>query len=177
MPIKPADLLVDFWHCLEKPGPAEPILDLACGDGHNGIFLAQRGFPVTCCDVSQEALDRARQTASKYGVEIELRHTDLEAEGGDPLPIDFYGGIVVFRYLHRPLIASLKKALKKWGILFYETFTVEQPKFGKPRNPDYLLKPGELLAWFRDWCIIHYFEGIRHGPRRAVGQIVCRKPR
>jgi SAM-dependent methyltransferase len=176
MGIKPADLLKDYWHCLGDPGPAEPILDLACGDGHNGIFLAQKGFRVTCCDVSQEALDRAQQAASKYGVEIELSHKDLEAENGDPLPKNFYAGIVVFRYLYRPLIATLKIALRKRGILFYETFTVEQSKFGRPHNPDYLLKPGELLSWFLDWQIIHHFEGIRHGPKRAVEQIVCRKP-
>ena len=167
---KTADLLLDYWHCLK-----EPVLDLACGDGRNGIFLAQKGLRVTCCDVSQRALDRVRRAASKYGVEIELRQKDLEAEQGDPLPVDFYGGIVVFRYLHRPLIPSLKKALKNGGVLIFETFTIEQPRFGKPHNPDYLLRPGELLTWFGDWQLIHYFEGIRHDPKRAVGQIVCRK--
>ena len=58
----------------------------------------------------------------------------------------------------------------------YETFTVEQPRFGKPRNPDFLLKKGELRGWFEDWEVIDFFEGIREGPERAVGQIVCRKP-
>jgi tellurite methyltransferase len=100
---------------------------------------------------------------------------DLEREGIDPLPQDSYGGILVFRYLHRPLIPSIRKALGKGGILIYETFTVEQPKFAKPHNPDFLLKPGELHHWFEDWDIIHAFEGIKDDPKRAVAQIVCRK--
>jgi hypothetical protein len=95
----------------------------------------------------------------------------------NPLPEDFYKGILVFRYLHRPLIPCINKALIKGGILIYETFTIEQPKFGKPHNPEFLLNPGELLEWFKDWEIIHHFEGIKEDPKRAVAQIVCRKPR
>jgi hypothetical protein len=62
------------------------------------------------------------------------------------------------------------------GFLIYETFTTAQPAFGKPNNPDYLLKPGELLSWFRGWQILHFFEGIQQDPQRAVAQLVCRKP-
>jgi SAM-dependent methyltransferase len=152
-----------------------PILDLACGDGHNGIFLAQKRLPVICCDKSREAFDRAGKLAAEYGVTIKFWQVDLERKGINPLPEELYGGILVFRYLHRPLIASMKKALKKGGILVYETFTVEQPKFGKPHNPDFLLKPGELHRWFEEWTIIHSFEGIKDNPKRAVAQIVCRK--
>jgi tellurite methyltransferase len=108
-------------------------------------------------------------------VTIKFWQVDLERKGINPLPEELCGGILVFRYLHRPLIASMKKALKKGGILVYETFTVEQPKFGKPHNPDFLLKPGELHKWFEDWTIIHSFEGIKDNPKRAVAQIVCRK--
>jgi hypothetical protein len=61
-------------------------------------------------------------------------------------------------------------------LLLYETFTVEQPQFGKPRNPDYLLQPGELSHMFADWEEIFYFEGIKENPTRAVAQLVARKP-
>ena len=82
---------------------------------------------------------------------------------------------MIFRYLHRPLISCIKKALKKGGVLIYETYTVWQPQFGKPNNPDFLLKPEELRNWFIDWEIIYYFEGIKENPKRAIAQIVCRK--
>ena len=58
----------------------------------------------------------------------------------------------------------------------YETFTKDQVRFGRPHNPEFLLKPGELLDWFGEWQRIHYFEGVRENPPRAVAQLVARKP-
>ena len=174
--IMQAQLLLDHWSLFENKRLGGSILDLACGDGHNGIFLATKDLPVICCDVSEEALSRTEKLAAENRVTVALWQVDLEADEMNPLPEDFYEGILVFRYLHRPLIPCIKKALKKGGILIYETFTIEQPKFGKPHNPKFLLKPGELLEWFKDWEIIHNFEGIKEGPKRAVAQIVCKKP-
>jgi tellurite methyltransferase len=173
--LRPAQLLLEYLDLFTEERLPGPILDVACGDGHNGIFLATKQLPVVCCDKSGEALDRARQLATEQGVHIELWEVDLEGEAINPLPEEFYGGIIVFRYLHRPLIPSIRKSLKGEGILMYETFTIEQPQFGKPHNPDYLLEPGELRAWFQDWSTIHFFEGIKDNPKRAVSQIVCRK--
>lgn len=174
--LRPAPLLLDHWVLFEKDQHHSPILDLACGDGHNGIFLACKGFSVTCWDASPDALSRARKSAADHGVEITCRQVDLEKEGDNPLPEDAFKGIVVFRYLYRPLIDCIKKALKKGGILIYETFTVDQSRFGKPHNPDFLLKRGELSEWFAEWVILHHFEGIMSAPERAVAQIVCQKP-
>ncbi len=174
--LKPAQLLLDHLSLVTDATLPGPILDLACGDGHNGIFLARENLEVICCDKSLEALDRARRLAAHHDVTVEFWQVDLERKGINPLPEEFYGGILVFRYLHRPLIPSMKKALKEGGIIIYETFTVEQPKFGKPHNPDFLLRPGELWEWFEDWEIMYYSEGIQDNPERAVCQIVCRKP-
>jgi SAM-dependent methyltransferase len=173
----PAQLLIDHFSLFEKERLRGPILDLACGDGHNGIFLATKGLQVICCDISEQALSRAEKLASENRVKVGLWQVDLEAEEANPLEKSFYEGILVFRYLHRPLIPCIKKALKKGGILIYETFTIDQPKFGKPRNPNFLLSPGELLDWFEDWEIFYDFEGVKQGPERAVAQIVCKKPR
>jgi SAM-dependent methyltransferase len=151
-------------------------LDLACGEAHNSIFLALKGVEVIGCDLSSEALERAGELAMECGAEITVWRVDLEQEGANPLPEHAYGAILVFRYLHRPLIPCIKKALRNGGLLLYETFTVEQPRFGKPRNPDYLLQSGELGQMFADWEKVFYFEGIKESPTRAVAQIVCRKP-
>ena len=175
MPVQPAQLLLDHQYVFtDRPLPG-PILDLACGDGNNGVFLAQQGLQVVCCDTSRTALDHAGKLAAEQGVTLTLWQVDLERGGVNPLPDDCYGGILVFRYLHRPLIPCIKKALKRGGILIYETFTIEQPQFGKPHNPDFLLQPKELFEWFNQWEVMHYFEGIKAGPRRAIAQIVCRK--
>ena len=174
--LKPARLLIEHLDLfLQKTLPG-PVLDLACGKGDNGIFLAQRGCKVICCDISPERLVQTEKLAGANNVRVEIWRVDLEKDGGNPLPSDAYGAVLVFRYLHRPLLGCIKKALKNGGLLVYETFTVEQPKLGKPHNPDFLLNPGELLQTFGDWELIHYFEGIREKPTRAVAQIVCRKP-
>ena len=174
--LKPVQLLVEQTGLfLEKTLPG-PVLDLACGEAHNSIFLALKGVKVISADLSSEALQRAGELAAECGAEITVWQVDLEPEGVNPLPRDAYGAIMVFRYLHRPLIPCIKKALRNGGLLLYETFTVEQPQFGKPRNPDYLLQPGELGHMFADWEIIYYFEGIKENPTRAVAQLVARKP-
>ncbi len=171
----PDDLLKKFAHHFTEQAPPGQILDLASGSCRNGIFLAQKGLKVICCDTSAEALESAKKAAHEQGVDIDIWQVDLERESINPLPEDFFAGIIAFRYLHRPLIPCIKKALKPSGILIYETFTIDQPKFGKPHNPMFLLKPGELLSWFADWEIIHHFEGIIQNPNRAAAQIVCKK--
>lgn len=174
--LNPAASLKDHLRVFLKPALPGPVLDLACGDGNNGIFLASKGVAVLCWDRSPQALQRARELARAHGVNVDFKQVELEQRGVNPLPGDAYGGILVFRYLHRPLIPCIRKALKEGGVLLYETFTVDQPKFGKPHNPDFLLKRGELRAWFDDWEVLAHFEGIEETPRRAVTRILCRKP-
>ena len=174
--LKPAQLLVEHSGLFLEKTLLGPVLDLACGEGHNSIFLALKGVKVISGDLSSEVLERAGGLAAECGAEISGWQVDLEPEGVNPLPEHAYGAILVFRYLHRPLIPCIKKALRNGGLLLYETFTAEQPRFGKPRNPDYLLQSGELGHMFADWEVIHYFEGIKENPTRALAQIVCRKP-
>ncbi|OFW61542.1 MAG: SAM-dependent methyltransferase [Actinobacteria bacterium RBG_16_64_13] len=169
-------LLMRFSSLLEDESLEGPILDLACGRGENGLFLAGLNLPVILADRSPEALEVARRSAEDQGVKVEFWGVDLET-GRNPLQEGYYRAILVFHYLYRPFIPYLRKGIREGGILIYETFTSEQPKYGHPHNPDYLLQPGELADWFQDWQIIHYYEGLLEDPRRAVAQIVCRKPR
>ena len=174
----PAQLLVDYAHLLSHTNDLSgTVIDLACGDGRNGIFLAMKNpnLKMICCDRSQDALKKAQAVSWKRGVRIKCWQLDLEQEGANPLPVNHYVGILVVRYLYRPLIPFIRTALRENGVLFYETFTTRQRAFGKPHNPDFLLRPGELLTWFKDWHVHHYFEGIKQDPERAVAQLVCRK--
>ncbi len=172
----PNPLLMTFSHVLEDQSLEGPVLDLACGRGENGLFLAGLNLPVILADRSAEALEAARRSAEGRGLKVEFWEVDLET-GRNPLEEEYYRAVLVFHYLYRPLIPCLRKGIRKGGIVIYETFTSEQPKYGQPHNPEYLLQPGELADWFPDWQIIHYFEGLLEDPRRAVAQIVCRKPR
>jgi tellurite methyltransferase len=151
------------------------VLDLACGDGHNGIFLASKGFSVVLADRSEEALNHARLNALEAGVTVHFWQLNLEREGINPLDGLTFSAVLVFRYFHRPLIPCIRKSLKEGGILIYETFTTDQVRFGKPKNPDHLLKAGEILSLFNDWEVIYTFEGIIGVPPKAIARLVCRK--
>ena len=172
----PDALLLDHWDLLEAGARRGLVLDLACGDGHNGLYAAEKGFSVILADRSESAMKKAAIEAKRVKGEVTRWQVDLEKGDENPLPSDAYGVILVFRYLHRPLMPCIKKALAAGGVLFCETFTLEQPQFGKPKNPDFLLNPGELLDWFKGWKVIHHFEGITDHPKRAIAQIVCVKP-
>lgn len=173
---EPDTLLRDHLYLFTPELNACPILDLACGDGHNGILLAQRGFKVVFADRSDQALAQVRARLDAEGISANLWHIDLESEDADPLSFRTFSAVLVFRYLHRPLMPAIRNALMPGGILVYETFTADQAQFGKPKNPDHLLAPGELVSLFRDWEVIYTFEGITGEPQKAIAQLVCKKP-
>lgn len=171
----PNPLLLKYSFLLSERHLEGPILDLACGRGQNGLFLAGLHLPVILADRSGEALNEAGREAAERDLDVQFWEVDLET-GMNPLKEESYRAILVFHYLHRPLMPCIRKAIRKGGILIYETFTTEQPRYGRPHNPDYLLRPGELAGWFKDWQILHSFEGVLENPPRAMAQVVCRKP-
>lgn len=171
----PDELLTRYSYLFSDDLKDYPVLDLACGDGHNGIFLASKGFSVVLADRSEEVLGQARLNAQAAGMSIQFWQVNLEQEGVNPLEGRIFSAVLVFRYLHRPLIPFISKSLKQGGILIYETFTTEQARFGKPKNPDHLLKAGELLSWFQDWEVIYTYEGIIGAPPKAIARLVSRK--
>lgn len=67
--------------------------------------------------------------------------------------------VLVSRYLHRPLFPVLEKAVADEGLLIYETFMQGNERFGRPRNPDHLLKPGELLNAFPALSVVAFEQG------------------
>ena len=77
-------------------------------------------------------------------------------------------------------MAAIKESVQPGGLVVYETYTVEQPRFGRPTNPDFLLRPGELQDTFCNWETIYSFEGVSisetGGKEQAIAQIVTRKP-
>jgi SAM-dependent methyltransferase len=74
------------------------VLDLACGEGRNAIWLAERGFEVTAVDFSGVAIERARKLASDRGVEVEWICDDVTRYEPPPSAFDR----VVILYLQVP---------------------------------------------------------------------------
>ena len=142
------------------------------GAGRNAVYLAKAGYDVDGVDVSQEAIATAIRLAQKDNVVINARVGDLEQDYR--LPENAYDVVVCFNYLHRPLIPQIKAAIKSGGFVVYETFIIDQAQFGRPSNPEHLLRHNELLDMFNDFYCLRYHEGIYAGPK-AVAGIVAQK--
>ncbi len=143
-------------------------LDLASGSGRHALFLAARGVRVLAVDRDSAAL-----TALGRRSGIEARTHDLE---GAPWPLggETFDAIVVTNYLHRPLFPHLFAALAPGGVLIYETFGQGNERYGRPSNPEFLLREGELLALVRDRLRVVAFEqGQVAVPKPAVVQRIC----
>jgi tellurite methyltransferase len=165
---EPAKFLQDNIMLLPK-GRA---LDVAMGKGSNAVFLAKMGYEVEGVDISPEAVSDALEEARRAEVTIKAEVADLESEYF--IKKGAYDVIICFRYLQRSLIPQIKDGLRKGGMVVYETFTIEQARFGRPKNPDYLLKHNQLLEMFRGFRCLHYWEGILEN-HIAVAQILAEK--
>ena len=169
-----AALLNDYKHLL-KPGLGT-VLDLACGKGQNGLVLKQDNIDVLFADIQQAHLDNL---ISAFGItKMQTWAADFESEQAIDTTVLSkmqLQGIIVFKYLHRPLFDAIKNAIQPGGIVIYETFTEHNRQFGKPHRDQFLLKTNELQSIFQNWEILHYFEGIKQNPNRAIAQIVCQK--
>jgi SAM-dependent methyltransferase len=140
---RPSPWVVRFRHLI-APGAA--VLDLAAGGGRHGRLLREHGADVTFIDRDTTAL------ADLIG-QPRARVIEADLEGG-PAPFGPEGALaglrfdaaVVVNYLYRPLLPDLIEALAPGGVLLYETFARGNEAYSRPRNPDHLLKSGELLA-------------------------------
>ena len=139
------------------------VLDLAAGEGRHTQLLLDMGFSVTAVDRDVEGL------RALAGPRCSVQQIDLESGAGWPLG-GGYDGIVVTNYLHRPLLPAIKNALATDGLLIYETFAVGNERFGRPSNPDFLLRSGELLEVFARLTVIAFEQGEVQLPRPAVIQ-------
>lgn len=120
--------------------PGATVLDLACGTGRHARLLAAAGHAVVAVDRDAAAL------GALAGLEgVEAVEADLEA-GPWPFGGRTFGGVVVANYLHRPRLAAVLAALGDDGVLLYETFAAGNEAYGRPANPDFLLRADELLA-------------------------------
>jgi SAM-dependent methyltransferase len=149
--------------------PEGAVLDLACGHGRHARLLAARGHDVTAVDRDPQALAALAGAARVTTLEADL-------EGGNPWPLPgrSFAGIVVTNYLHRPLFPRLLESLAPGGVLIYETFALGNERFGRPSNPHFLLRAGELLdAFSADLTVVAFEQGFVSAPCPAVVQRFC----
>ena len=146
-----------------------PVLDLAAGGGRHARLFCARGHPVTALDRDVSALEDLRPLPG-----CELVQADLEDGSPWPLRDRPFGAVVVTNYLWRPLFPSIVAAVDAGGILLYETFALGNQAYGRPSNPEFLLRPGELLEAVQGALqIVAYEHGLLEQPRTAAKQRIC----
>jgi tellurite methyltransferase len=161
-------LLQQFWPLIRKG----PVLDIACGNGRDIIYLAGKGHSCLGLDRSREALKIAGRGAQ--GKDILLVQGDA---GALPFKKGLAAGVLVFYFLERGMAGRIPELLKKGGILVYETFLERQNAVDRRRNPEHLLADGELYGLFSSLEPLFYEETVTfsEGKTRAIARFVGRK--
>jgi SAM-dependent methyltransferase len=149
--------------------PQGTVLDLACGHGRHVRYLAACGLRVIAVDRDRDALAPLR------GLAAEVIEADLES-GRWPLPGRRFDAVVVTNYLWRALLPAIVDSVADGGLLLYETFALGQEKIGRPSNPDFLLRPGELLDAAKGLRVIAYEDGMARAPERRVQRLAAWRP-
>ena len=145
------------------------VLDVACGGGRHTRFFLDRGCLVTAVD---QDTDYVADLCSHIGIEI----VTADLENGSPWPFAGrrFDAVVVANYLYRPLFPALIDAVALGGALIYETFAAGNERYARPRNPDHLLRPGELLAAAGAGLqVIAYEYGYQDRPSPKVAERIC----
>jgi SAM-dependent methyltransferase len=139
-----------------------PVLDVASGAGRHARFFKDKGLDVVAVDRDAQAI-----------AGVAFVRADLEDGSPWPFPGGRFGAVVVTNYLHRALFPVLASSLDDEGVLIYETFMIGNERYGKPSNPDFLLRPGELLSAFPSLTPIAFEQGTVERPKPAVVQRLC----
>ena len=169
----PVEVLFDHACLLPDTGTA---LDLASGVGGNAIFLAERGLTSHAWDISQQASNRLQSYCDENNIPMCIETRDIEQQ---PPSANSFDVICVSYYLERSLSQAIIAALRPNGLLFHQTFTAEKVFDEGPSNPNYRLRPNELLEMFsslqalafQDYgCVGNHKMGLRN-----VAQLVAQK--
>ncbi|HTN50317.1 MAG TPA: class I SAM-dependent methyltransferase [Burkholderiaceae bacterium] len=145
------------------------VLDVACGNGRHARHLATLGCVVTAVDIDPACGESLRHER------VTFMQRDLEAATW-PFAAESFDAVVVVHYLHRPLLPRMIESLAAGGLLIYETFAAGNERFGRPRNPDFLLRPRELLEACAGLRVLAFEDGIVAGaPPAAIQRVAARR--
>lgn len=166
------EVLVENAHLLPSRGTA---LDLACGLGGSGLFLAERGLQTWAWDLSAVAIESLERRAGTLPLHAEVRDVVK-----DPPEAGRFDVICVGHFLERELCTDIAAALKPGGLLFYQTFALERVDDSGPSNVRYRLAPNELLELFPQLLVRFYRDEGRAGEHargfRNRAQLVAARP-
>jgi len=145
------------------------VLDIACGLGRHMQWFAEQGHAVTGIDRSPDAIRAVSRIGEAVLADIENAPWPL-MQGGQARQFD---AVIVTNYLWRPLFEVMAQSVATGGVLIYETFAQGHEAIGKPSNPDFLLRPNELLTAFKSLHIVAFEDGFLDPPPRFVQRLAA----
>jgi tellurite methyltransferase len=163
---KPIPFLADNVHLL----PKGKVLDIAMGEGRNGVYLATQGFEVLGLDISEKGLEKAHNLAKKNKVTIATKVVDLESFTLEP---NSYDVILCTYYMQKDLFKQFQSALKPGGMIVVETYNVDYLKYAQ-FSRKWALDTNEMLDIFKGLRVIRY-QDYDDG-KEAYSSIIAQKP-
>ena len=158
-------------------------LVLAMGEGRNAVYLAQNGFDVTGVDISEVAIEKCNKLAKERNTTVNAVVADLTDYDMGEARFDL---ITNFYYYDTSIFPQVIEALKPGGMFIFEQFSIDHLKYREtsrfgPSNPDYLVKPNELLEHFKSLRILYYEDTVveldegMHKGTAAVIRLIAEK--
>ena len=158
-------------------------LVLAMGEGRNAVYLAQNGFDVTGVDISEVAIEKCNELAKEKNTTVNAVVADLTDYDMGEEQFDL---ITKFYYYEPSIFPQVIEALKPGGMFILEQFSIDHLKYREtsrfgPGNPDYLVKPNELLEHFKSLRILYYEDAVveldegMHNGTAAVVRLIAQK--
>jgi SAM-dependent methyltransferase len=170
-PGRPSAFVADALDVLADRGLAPAgahvrrALDLACGSGRHALLLGTRGYRVVAIDWARAAIAGLQARARAQALAIDGVVADVTRW---PVPVARFDVVVVVDFLERDLLPALRAAVVPGGALIMETFRCGHERYGRPRDPAYLLRPGEIRDACRGWRVLAAHEADSGGAARAV---------
>ena len=156
-----------------EPGRA---LDVACGEGRNAVWLAERGWQVTAVDFSDVALGKGARLAESRGVEVDWVVADVVEYEPQREAFD----LVLVLYLQLPH-DELRRALRHAGdavrpggtlfVLGHDTTNLVDG-YGGPRDAAVLFTPEDVIGGL-DGLVVERAEKVERTVSLADGEAVA----
>lgn len=167
--------------------PCSDVLDVACGEGRNAVWLARQGHRVRGLDISPVALAKARVLAEAHGVAPTLRECDLRDWVWEPASFDAI--VCIFIQFAAPaererLFQGFRTALRPGGLVLLQGYTPRQLVYrtGGPGDIAHLYTADLLREAFDGFDLLRLeeyeadlAEGSKHVGRSALVDLVARK--
>ena len=166
---KPSNWVKKIIFSIEPDGN---LIDIACGKGRHSIEFSNR-YKVFAVDKNKEFLKQLENIKN-----VETINEDLENSLKWSFSKKKFKVVLISNYLFREKISDLFNLVDIGGYLIYETFAVGNEKYRKPTNPDYLLRPDELLEIKpKNFKTIDYFfgESFENSKKSVVQRLAAKR--